>query len=102
MATRLELQSYLEFLAGPGWKVYFQPPENIQMSYPAILYERDLSATLFADNAPYRTEKRYQVTVIDRLPDSEVVDKIEAMPKSTFVRAFATSGLNHTILSLYF
>src|SRR4051812_34274733 len=70
VASRLELQTLLEsILALPN--VYFQPPSNIQMQYPCIVYKRDDSQTDFADNRPYSRTKRYQVTVIDRNPDSE-------------------------------
>lgn len=101
MAQRVDLQGLLEFLAGHQ-NVYFQPPSGHQMVYPAVVYERDGRVNEFADNAPYATKKRYQVTIIERNPDSDVPDKVAALPMSTFVRYFATEGLHHDIYSLYF
>ena len=56
MASRLTLQEYFETLTD---NVYFQPPVNIKMSYPAIRYERSDIDTIFADDKPYHQEKRY-------------------------------------------
>lgn len=83
-------------------KVYFQPPSDHKMEYPCIVYNRDNSKTDYADNKPYQTTKRYQVTVIDRKPDSEFPDKVEKLPLSSFVRAFVADGLNHYVFNLFY
>lgn len=72
------------------------------MRYPAIVYERDAIDTDFAGNKPYMSTKRYQVTVIDRNPDSDVIDKIAALPLCTFDRHFVVDGLHHDVFTLYF
>lgn len=102
MAPRLELQTLLESLVPDGWKVYFQPPNGFQMQYPCIVYKRGFAKTLFADNAPYRYMKRYQVTVMDRDPDSPVPDVIAELPHCLFDRFFVAEGLNHDVYNLYF
>lgn len=96
---RLELQVLLETIAP---NVYFQPPTNVKMTYPCIVYERDYAVTQFADNNPYRHTKRYQVTCIDANPDSQIPDKVAKLQMSVFVRHFAADNLNHDIYSLYF
>lgn len=92
---------FVEILGLPE-QVYFQPPANVQMKYPCIVYQRDHSHTQFAGNLPYLYEKRYQVTVIDRDPDSEIPDKIAALPKTLFSRFFAVDNLNHDVFDVYF
>jgi hypothetical protein len=72
------------------------------MQYPAIVYERDSSLTRFAGNLPYNIRKRYLVTVIDRDPDSEIPDKVAALPSCTHNRYFAAESLNHDVFYLYF
>jgi len=47
MAPRLELQEVLESLLGSR-NVYFQPPLNLKMNYPCIIYKRDDAETEFA------------------------------------------------------
>lgn len=99
MGKRLDLQNLLLTLAP---NVYFQPPESLKLQYPCIVYERDYRNTQFAGNRPYRSTKRYQVTVIDKDPDSGIPDAVAALPMTTFQRFFAADDLNHDIYSLYF
>lgn len=101
MARRLLLQSLLEELLGSA-NVYFQPPANVQMVYPCIVYKRDTADTKFAGNKPYSYVKRYMVTVIDRNPDSEVPDKIAHLPQCLLNRNYAANGLHHDVFNLYF
>jgi hypothetical protein len=82
--------------------VYFQPPDNVTMAYPCIVYERDDVDIKSADNRPYTVTKRYQVTLIDPNPDSDVVDKLLDLPQSEYQRHFATSNLNHDVFVLYY
>lgn len=100
MARRLELSALLHTLGAKA--VYFQPSSDVKMEYPCIVYGRDFRSTQHADNAPYRSDLRYQVTVIDRDPDSEIPEKVAALPKSTFLRHFTSGGLNHDIYQLFF
>ena len=101
MGQRLDLHALLVGLLGSS-HVYFQPPPNVQITYPCIVYKRDSTDTQFADNTPYIRTPRYQVTVIDANPDSETPDKIENLPSCVRNRSFATAGLNHTVFTLYF
>jgi hypothetical protein len=82
--------------------VYFQPPPSQGMVYPAIVYNRDSSDTNFASNRPYKRDIRYQVTVLDRSPDSKLIDAVAALPQCTHDRWFAADGLNHDVFTLYF
>lgn len=98
---RLELEVELKAALGSD-NVYFQPPPDFKgLLYPCIVYQRDNASTQYADNVPYRFTQRYQVTYIDRSPDSDVVDKLAALPLSSFSRHFATSGLNHDVFVIY-
>lgn len=99
MAPRLQLHEILTDIVD---HVYFQPPENIQMQYPAIVYLRAGSSTDHADNVPYRHAKRYQVTVIDRNPDSNLPDQVEDLNYCELDRTFAADELNHWVFTLYF
>jgi hypothetical protein len=101
MAPRLELQTILEAILGSR-NVYFQPPANLQMKYPCIVYKRDFAQVQFADNHPYRNIKRYLVTVIDSDPDSPIPDKVAALPMCTFNRFYTADDLNHDVFNLFF
>lgn len=100
MGTRLEFQTLLEGIGDIA--VYFQPPPEIQMTYPAIVYNRDNLANSFADNIPYSGTYRYQVTLIDPDPDSPLLDELKKLPMMRFVRHFTSANLNHDIFNVYF
>ena len=99
MGRRLELQRLLELITT---NVYFQPPTNVQLKYPCIIYKRDFANTQFADNEPYTHKLRYMVTVIDQDPDSEIPGKVAALPMSLFNRFYTVDNLNHDVYNVYF
>jgi hypothetical protein len=99
MGLRLDLQKLLEEITT---NVYFQPPTNIQLIYPCIIYKRDFADTKFADNQPYAHKRRYMVTVIDQNPDSEIPGKVATLPMSLFNRFYTVDNLNHDVYSIYF
>jgi hypothetical protein len=72
------------------------------MTYPCIVYSRDFAETDFAGNRPYKHCKRYQVTIIDRDPDSEIPDKIAELPMCIFDRFYTADNLNHDVYKLFF
>lgn len=101
MSRRTDLQVILETLIG-STNVYFQPPETIKMVYPCIVYEHYSGRTFFADNKPYTHSKCYQITVIDKNPDSVILDAVVMLPMCMFNRHFAVDNLNHDIYILYY
>lgn len=98
---RTELGQILRDILGSD-NVYFQAPESMKLRYPCIMYELNSGDTQFADNLPYIYTKRYQVTVIDQNPDSEIPDKVAQLPACTFSRYFRADNLNHYVFNLYF
>jgi hypothetical protein len=72
------------------------------MAYPCIVYSRDQARTSFADNGPYRYTQRYQVTVMDTDPDSDIPEKVAHLPMTVFNRHFTSDNLHHDVFSLYF
>lgn len=99
MAPRLQLHELLKTFAA---NVYFQPPSNVQMAYPCVIYERDQAINFYADNGPYQHTKRYQVTIIDRDPDSVIPDQIAALSLCEFTRHFVVENLHHDVYNLYY
>ena len=99
MAPRLQLHDLLESLVP---NVYFQPPTNVKLVYPCIIYKRDFAETEFADNNPYSHTLRYAITVIDRDPDSDIPGKVAALPMSIFNRFYTADGLNHDVYNVFF
>jgi hypothetical protein len=82
--------------------VYFQPPESVKMSYPAIVYSRTNIRNTFADNSIYTDLIAYKVTVIDKNPESEIVGKIAKIPLCQFNQHFTSDNLNHDVFTLFY
>lgn len=101
MNRRLKLQSLLEELLG-NKHVYYQPPENLKMEYPCIRYTTDDVDLMFADNTKYNKRKRYELIVIDKLPDNIVIDKLLDLPLSSYERHYTSDNLNHDVITLYY
>lgn len=101
MASRLALQTLFENILGSR-NVYYQPPASVTMKYPAIVYSRKDIDNRFANNSVYAQYLAYEVTVIDRNPDSEYVKKVSMLPTCNFDRHFVSDNLNHDVFTLYF
>lgn len=72
------------------------------MQYPCIVYQRYAGVSAFADNSPYRSTVRYQVTVIDPDPDSVIPRNVAALPMCARNRFFIADDLNHDVFNLYY
>jgi hypothetical protein len=101
MGQRLELQTLLESVLGSR-NVYFQPPENLRIQYPCIVYSRDSADARYADNRLYKNTQRYQVTVIAQDPDSSTPLQVAHLPLCRFDRFFTADNLNHDVFTLFF
>lgn len=101
MASQTDLQYKLESLLGLK-HVYFQPPENLKMEYPAIKYSLSKIKTNYANDAKYSNFNCYEVIVIDRLPGNKVIQEILKLPYTTFDRHYVSDNLNHDVITLYF
>lgn len=98
---RLELHNRLLDILGSN-NVYYQPPSTVNMSYPAIVYSRDNINNIYADDDVYNQTRNYQITVIDRDPDSIIVDKISRIKRIKFTRHYTTNNLNHDVFNIHY
>ena len=101
MASRLELHEVLCTLLGSR-HVYYQSPETVKMNYDAIQYSLDGINTEYANDKKYAQMKRYNVILITRLPDPEVLDKILELPYSSLGKPYTADNLNHYPITLYY
>ena len=101
MASRQELQIMLEKVF-ESTNVYYQPPQNIQMSYPAIKYSKKKPDTKYANNKVYMKTNCYEIIVISRKPDEPVIGKLEELPMCEWDNHYTADNLNHDVLTLYY
>lgn len=99
MGKRIELQALLKTIVP---NVYYQPPASVKMNYPAIVYSRKDIENTFANDSVYKQDHAYELIVIDRDPDSVIVDKISRLPTCSFDRHYTADNLNHDVFTLYY
>lgn len=99
---RIQLDYILREIAeAHSGKVYFQPPSNVQMTYPAIRYRVNRIDAQHADNIPYLLGTQYEVIVIDKDPDSVIAEKIAKLPRCSSNRFYTAENLNHWVFTIY-
>lgn len=99
MVLRQSLQDLLETICE---HVYFQPPANVQMQYPAIVYSRGRADQAYADNSPYKFVQQYDLTLISRDPDEIRFTKLRELPLCRHERFYVADNLNHDVFTIYF
>lgn len=100
MGTRLQLHNKLVELLGSN-AVFFQPPENVKLTYPCIIYNLDDIDKQNANNRPYRLSNMYAVMLITKDPDSELIQDIAKFEQCVFNRYYVADGLHHYVYKIY-
>ena len=101
MEKRIMLQNLLEKILG-NRQVYFQPPESVSMNYPAIKYSRSHMNVKHADDQLHLQRVRYEIIVIDRKPNNQIVEELLKLPYCSYDRGYKANNLNHDVLTLYY
>lgn len=78
MLKRVDIQEKFKFLLGSN-NVYYQPPANLKMKYPAIVYSLDGLDVKRFDNTRLINKNCFSVTHIYR---NESENLVEAMLKN--------------------
>lgn len=97
--TRLDLQKYLKTFTN---NVYFQPPENVKIKYPCIIYSRVGIDGTFADDNVYKIDHAYQLVYVHTDPDDPMIDALALLPTCRFQREYVSDQLYHDVFIIYF
>lgn len=81
--------------------VYFQPPTGTDMRFPCIVYSRQKIEQKKADNIKYKTDVIYKVIVIDRDPDSEIVNAVSQLPHTNHTGFYTKNNFNYDVFTMY-
>lgn len=102
MADRKILHTKLVEILGSN-NVYFQPPENLKLKYPCIEYHRTPMDIKYANDKAYIGTACYQLTYMDKNPDSEIPMKlIENLSMIRHSNYFSYENLNHDVFTVYY
>lgn len=107
MGSRLNLhEEFIDILGSrteEDKRVYYNPPSTLRMKYRCIRYSRQGIDQKYASNAAYKSTNRYEITVIDYDPESDIPEKILArFPMCKFDRQYVMDNLYHFVLTLYY
>lgn len=100
MDKRLALQKKLEDALGSR-NVYFQPPSGIKLNYPAIVYKLSSVENRHANNDVYLQDFFYEINVIEKTPNSNLIKDISKWNKISFSSQYTSDNLYHTVFKLY-
>lgn len=81
--------------------VYFQPPPNIKIKYPCIVYSQTGDLKQWANNFGYIYSKQWMVTYISQSSLDPKPNELALWPMCEFNRAYTTNGLCHTVYYIY-
>lgn len=87
--------------AVPHNRVYFQPPENLNIGYPAVVFHLSKIEIDRASDVPYKGAKEYSVTLITKDPEPDVIDEILKIPYSSLDTTYISDGMNHFVFTIY-
>lgn len=82
--------------------VYYQPPESVRMTYPCIVYSRNVIDSKYADNNPYFEKTAYSMRYITKDPDDPVVYELARLPKCKHTSHYAKDNLHHDAYTIYY
>jgi len=98
-----ELQRMLEDFqteVGETPHVYYQPPENIKLSYPCFVYSYDSDRVIYSSGKPYLHYDEYTVTYITKQPLPIIVKSMRRLPRLAYDRHFTSDNLHHYVFSV--
>lgn len=102
---RIDVQTAFESamtLSGYTPHVYYQPPESIKLVYPCIVYNRERYRTDKANNDVYKEMTQYSVTVMDKNPDSKIVENLRALQYCELSQQYRTENIYHYIFNYFY
>lgn len=101
MKTRLSLQTDLETALGSD-KVYFEPPANIVLSYPCIVYSEDTDVIKHADDKKYHHRRKYTALLISKKSENDVIrSRLDELDYCSFARHYISDNLHHYSYTIY-
>lgn len=95
MEGRLSFDEMLRERLGSNVNYYFQPPNNLMLKYPALVYKLDGLDHRHADDRIYTRKHIYYMLLILDNPDNDLVDLIDELPRCRM------SGSSYTVDNLY-
>lgn len=101
MGTREDLDALLCEVLGSD-NVYFQPPENLKIEYPCIIYSLNGFFERHANNRTYHRRKEYSLLYITHDPDDAKIEEIADLELCSLGKPYTAENLHHYPYTIYF
>ena len=99
MQTRLDFHA--ELVAITDANVYFQPPANVKLKYPCVIYNVQRYVGEEADNIKFITGTEYKLMAIHTDPDDPLPTLVlEKLPRCRSDRIYPLNGLYHSVFTV--
>ena len=82
-------------------RVYFQPPENLKLGYPAVVFHLTKIKVDHADDLTYKGAREYMITLITKDPEPDALEEILKIPYTTLDSTYQSDGMNHFVFTSY-
>ena len=90
--------------------VYFEPPKNLQLIYPCVIFKRGADSHRSCDNRIYKLDNAYDITYVSYEPDDQMANVIlvgDLTHEPPFkmirkIRHYVAEGLHHDQYKLYY
>lgn len=102
MGSRVELHNELKAVLGSS-NVYFQPPSNVSLKFPCIIYSLSAVDTDHADDQVYTLNRRYTVQHIFKDVNNDLIDDLLGrFSYISYDRRFVNDNLYHDNYSIFY
>ena len=101
MGTREELDVILCETLG-SQNVYFQPPENLKVKYPCIIYSLNGFYEKYANNKTYHRKREYNLLYITYDPDDQMIETLADLPLCDLGKPYTADNLHHYPYTIYY
>lgn len=81
---------------------YFQPPENIKLTYPCIVYDLTSVNYKYADNKKYKGKIGYNITLIGNNLNPSFTDNLLKLDYCSYDRTYVSDNLKHVVFTIYY
>lgn len=102
MGDRLSLHNKLvEILNSKN--AYYQPPANVNLVYPCVIYNQNAGDIKKANNKLYKYTRKYEVTFIFKSSNDDItLTMLDTFKYCTEGPMFITDNLYHYTFELYY
>lgn len=98
MSKRIKLDTILRSIST---NLYYQPPSNLKLSYPCIVYSLEHDKVSYSNGKKYSIYNQYQITLISKNPDDPIHEKLSNLEFCRFDRRFISDNLYHDVFTIY-